>query len=133
MASQRSKDIIIGAIAGTVLGAVTALLLAPKSGRELRSDIADGYQQVSEKTQQIATSVSEKTQHLAKQVGTQTTEWIGKAKEATTHAIEQVRARKSGSVDAEESSFETAAAEKNAALSAQAVETEDKVEQTIAR
>lgn len=85
MANQRGKDIIVGAIAGTVLGAVTALLLAPKSGKELRKDIAEGVQQVSEKTQTVA-----------KQIGTQTTELFGKAKDVTTQVVDQVRSWTSG-------------------------------------
>ena len=36
-----SKGFIIGALVGGVAGAITALLLAPKSGAELRRDIAD--------------------------------------------------------------------------------------------
>ena len=42
MASERSgiaKGLLIGFVAGAVAGAVTALLYAPKSGKELRSDI----------------------------------------------------------------------------------------------
>lgn len=91
MANQRGKDIIVGAIAGSVLGAVTALLLAPKSGRELRKDIAGGVQQVSEKTQTVA-----------KQIGTQTSEWIGKAKDVTSQVVDQVRTWRSGDDKEEE-------------------------------
>lgn len=39
--SNYSKGFVIGALVGGVAGAVTALLLAPKSGQELRKDIAD--------------------------------------------------------------------------------------------
>ncbi|WP_193394523.1 YtxH domain-containing protein, partial [Paenibacillus sp. A3] len=35
-AEKRNKDLLVGAVIGGVLGAVTALLFAPKSGRELR-------------------------------------------------------------------------------------------------
>jgi len=34
-----TKGLFLGFLAGSVIGAVTALLLAPKSGRELREDI----------------------------------------------------------------------------------------------
>ncbi len=33
---SRARNFILGALAGGVAGSVTALLLAPKSGRELR-------------------------------------------------------------------------------------------------
>lgn len=39
--SNFARGFIIGAIAGGLAGAVAALLLAPKSGAELRKDIAD--------------------------------------------------------------------------------------------
>lgn len=89
---KKGKDLLIGAVVGTVLGAVTALLFAPKSGRELRADIADGVQTVAEKTTQVAGTVadkskqlagaiSEKTQHTAQVIGKHTSEWADKAKE----------------------------------------------------
>ncbi|MFC0215356.1 YtxH domain-containing protein [Paenibacillus chartarius] len=94
MANQKGKDLIVGAIAGTVLGAVTALLLAPKSGKELRSDIAEGVQQASEKTQQLVTDVTTVTSKAAKQVSAQTGEWIGKAKSVTSQVVQEVRSWK---------------------------------------
>lgn len=39
--SDYTKGFIIGALIGGAAGAITALLLAPKSGAELRKDIAD--------------------------------------------------------------------------------------------
>lgn len=36
-----AKGLIVGFLAGTVVGAVLALLYAPKSGRELRRDIKE--------------------------------------------------------------------------------------------
>lgn len=47
-----SKGLLIGFLAGGAIGAVIALLYAPKSGRELRSDIkekADSYYDEAEK------------------------------------------------------------------------------------
>ena len=36
---SNARNFILGALAGGVAGSVTALLLAPKSGRQLRKDI----------------------------------------------------------------------------------------------
>ncbi|WP_282936781.1 YtxH domain-containing protein [Paenibacillus sp. RC67] len=87
-ADKKGKDLLIGAVVGTVLGAVTALLLAPKSGRELRADLAEGVHNVSEKTQQVAGTVLDKSKQLASTIsektqtlGSTTTEWAGKVKE----------------------------------------------------
>lgn len=68
------KDFLIGAVVGGVLGAVTALLLAPKTGRELRSDISEQYGKISDKTVEIAGTVSSKTQEIAGVVGAKTQE-----------------------------------------------------------
>lgn len=67
---QSNRKFWIGAIVGGVVGGVTALLFAPKSGRELRQDIADGAKQATEKTQQIA-----------QQIGDKTSDWVEAARE----------------------------------------------------
>jgi gas vesicle protein len=85
------KDFIIGAVVGGLLGAMTALLLAPKSGRELRKDIAEGFETISDKTHQIASTVSEKTSAIAKTAATQTSEWVDKAKEVAGTVVGEVK------------------------------------------
>jgi gas vesicle protein len=77
---QRSKDLLLGVIVGGAIGALTALLAAPKSGRELRNDITEQANTVSEKTQQAVHAVSDKT-----------SEWVGKVQEAAKDVIESVR------------------------------------------
>ncbi len=61
--NEYSKGFIIGALIGGVAGAITALLLAPKSGQELRSDIAetssDIYGKASDYFKQIEHKVEE--------------------------------------------------------------------------
>lgn len=59
MANMNGKDFLLGAITGAVIGAATALLLAPKSGRELREDISEQYSNVSQKTQELAGKAKE--------------------------------------------------------------------------
>lgn len=41
-----TKDFVIGTLVGSIIGASAALLLAPKSGKELRGDINEGAIQV---------------------------------------------------------------------------------------
>ncbi|WP_078414062.1 YtxH domain-containing protein [Priestia abyssalis] len=60
-----SKDFLLGTVIGGLVGAATALLLAPKSGRELRSDINDQATYVRLKTEQMKQSALEKGQDLA--------------------------------------------------------------------
>jgi gas vesicle protein len=85
------KDFLMGAVVGGLLGAMAALLLAPKSGRELREDISNQYESISEKTQQIASTVGEKTAIIAKSATTQTTEWVDRAKEVAGTVIDEMK------------------------------------------
>lgn len=62
--TDKRKSFLWGALVGAVVGSATALLLAPKSGRELRQDIKEGAQQVGEKTQIAMKHVSDTTSNL---------------------------------------------------------------------
>lgn len=46
--SLSKKHLLLGGIVGGVLAAATTLLLAPRSGRSLRRNIADKYQEITE-------------------------------------------------------------------------------------
>lgn len=85
------KDFVVGAVVGGVLGAVTALLFAPKKGSELRADISEQYGKISEKTGELADAVGTKTQEIAKTVGEQTGELVGKAKEVAGAVVQEVK------------------------------------------
>ena len=61
------KDLLIGSFIGGVIGAGTALLLAPKAGRELRHDINE--------------TARESTTTIARNVQGQSTQVIDKVKE----------------------------------------------------
>ncbi|GAS80787.1 MULTISPECIES: YtxH domain-containing protein [Paenibacillus] len=63
-----NKSLLWGALIGSVVGSVTALLLAPKSGRELRQDITEGARQVSEKGQELAGKVGEQSSQIVSKV-----------------------------------------------------------------
>jgi gas vesicle protein len=58
------KSFAIGAIVGSVVGGLTALLLAPKSGERLRKDIANKYNEVSDKTCEIFNTMCAQTSEL---------------------------------------------------------------------
>lgn len=80
-----TKQVVWGIVAGSVLGSVTALLLAPKSGKELRKDISDG-----------TSAAIGKAQDLAGQAGELGAEWIGKAKTAAGNTVRSVREWRTG-------------------------------------
>lgn len=91
--SKEKKGWILGAAIGTIVGSVTALLFAPKAGRELRKDIADGARQVGEKTQEVAGKVGEQSVQIADKVK-------GKA-EDLVHEFQTWRASKTESGEEE--------------------------------
>ena len=58
------KGFAIGALFGGLIGGVTALLFAPKSGDKLRKDLSKRCQSVSDKTCELFDGVCEKTCEL---------------------------------------------------------------------
>ncbi|WP_349408183.1 YtxH domain-containing protein [Pseudalkalibacillus sp. SCS-8] len=76
-----TKDFLIGSLIGGIVGATTALLLAPKSGRELRTDINDQAIQLKDKSTEMASVAKEKSSNLAQTVSTQTSQAANKVKE----------------------------------------------------
>lgn len=66
--NMNGKDFLIGALVGGIIGAGAALLLAPKSGKELRVDLSEGYQTATRKTQELAKNVGEKSEFFVEKV-----------------------------------------------------------------
>ncbi|AQX54326.1 YtxH domain-containing protein [Priestia flexa] len=62
--NRGSKELLVGTIVGSVVGVATALLVAPKSGKELRASIQDQANQALAKTGQVKESVYAKGQDL---------------------------------------------------------------------
>lgn len=77
---KQSKGFLLGALAGGVIGSITALLLAPKPGKELRQDISAGAHKVQETTVRVAGQVGDTTGRFAKQIGNQAVQLADKAK-----------------------------------------------------
>lgn len=77
---EKNKSLLWGALVGSIVGSVTALLLAPKSGKELRQDIAEG----------------------ARTVGGKTQEWAGKVKDTAGNVIADIQSWRKSKADGEE-------------------------------
>lgn len=86
-----AKDFLIGALVGGIVGAATALFLAPKSGKEMRSDLNVQAQALKEKTGQFAETAKikgvefveaakEKSNTISQTVSKQSSEIINKVK-----------------------------------------------------
>lgn len=59
--NNNSRDFTVGVILGAVIGASTALLFAPKSGRETRSDLSMGAQQMKYRAGEFKDMAAEKS------------------------------------------------------------------------
>lgn len=89
--SINTKDFIIGALIGGIVGAATALFLAPKSGREIRNDLNAGANSLRVKTEEIRDTAKnkgveivniakEKTSTIGQNVTKQSNEILSKVK-----------------------------------------------------
>ncbi len=100
--NMNGKDFLLGAVVGGILGAVTALLLAPKPGTELRADLKETANtvnvksreiahQVAERGQALASQAAERGQTIAKTVSAQTVDLVEKAKELADTVATEVK------------------------------------------
>lgn len=92
--NNSSKNFLLGAFVGGVVGAVTALLLAPKSGKEMRSDLNEQATVLKERSLQLKDTAvergsewiavaKEKSSELAKTVNEQSQQVASKVKDMT--------------------------------------------------
>jgi len=98
---KQSKGFLLGALAGGVVGSITALLLAPKPGKELRQDISTGAQKVGESTVRVAGQVGDTTGRIAKQIGGQAIQIADRTKQAASSVVNSVRGRNKGTEETE--------------------------------
>ena len=85
---------IVGAVAGSVVGSVTALLFAPKSGKELRGDIKAGTEKVIEKGSDAIDHVSETVYEASKKLEDRTAKVVYNAKQGVQQAVAFVKGNK---------------------------------------
>jgi gas vesicle protein len=89
--SINAKDFLIGSLIGGIVGAATALFLAPKSGKELRDDLNTHAGTLKEKSSQwretamergndLAAAAKEKTSGITKTVQEQSNNIVSKVK-----------------------------------------------------
>ena len=79
-----SKDFVIGALVGGIIGAAAALFLAPKTGRELRENVSTQAMQLKDKTADFSSTAKEKTSHISTQLKEQSGQIVDKVKGMTT-------------------------------------------------
>ncbi len=94
-----TKDFLIGTLIGGIVGATTALFLAPKSGRELREDITDQATQLKEKTDTWKQQASEFSTDLAEQAKEKSNQLTKAISEQTQQVMDKVKHLKDKSIE----------------------------------
>lgn len=79
--TRETKDFLTGVIIGSVIGSLTALLFAPKSGKDLRAELQSKANFALEKTDQVKNIVIQK--------GNDVREFANDAKEKLTKAVQE--------------------------------------------
>lgn len=82
-----TKEFIVGAVVGSLLGSVAALLTAPSAGKELRDDLHDVYDNLSDTTEKLA----KRGRSIAKDIGCHTCAWTDKAKSVMDGATKTMK------------------------------------------
>jgi len=84
-----TKDLLIGGMIGTVLGAGIGLLLAPKSGNALRRDLVDSYDDLSERAQDFTDDMTKKGKGFIKKANSKANKWLDLAKEIVENLADE--------------------------------------------
>lgn len=90
---MNGKDFLLGAIVGGIIGATTALLLAPKEGKEVREDLSRQYDVLKDKAQDWSAIAKEKGSEwgtMAKEKGTQLSSVVKERSEDWGHTVKTV-------------------------------------------
>ncbi|MBI1806479.1 MAG: YtxH domain-containing protein [Ignavibacteria bacterium] len=83
-----AKGLLIGFLAGSVIGAITALLYAPKSGKELRSDLKKKADDIATEAADYVKATREKTLDLVNQGKNRSEQLVTEAKEKAGHILD---------------------------------------------
>ncbi|TYR82105.1 YtxH domain-containing protein [Priestia megaterium] len=86
-----NKDFLLGTIIGGLAGAVTALLLAPKAGKELRADLNEQATYVRLKTEQVKNNAVEKGQELAQSAKAKTADLSQTFSAQSSQVVDKVK------------------------------------------
>jgi gas vesicle protein len=84
---RNTEYLLIGVLAGAVLGFVAGLLFAPSSGRQTRQRIADEALRAAE----AAKSLAERAEHTADSIGGKVSHYLGKDEEMAWRRVNEIR------------------------------------------
>ncbi|QAY66442.1 YtxH domain-containing protein [Paenibacillus protaetiae] len=97
---KQGKGFWLGALAGGVAGSIAALLLTPKTGKEMRHDISVGAHKVGDVTVKVASQVgetasdmAEKAKQMGSKVASTVKSWRGAGTEEELAAVSSHHSR----------------------------------------
>lgn len=125
-----AKDFLIGALVGGIVGAATALFLAPKSGKEMRSDLNIQAQALKEKTGQFAETAKVKGVELVETAKEKSTTIGQTVSKQSSEIINKVKSLKPSKGAVEQTEEEGLTEESNFDASANAEDIQRKLEET---
>ena len=91
MGDRNGKEFIVGTVIGGVIGAATALLLAPKSGKELRTDLNEQAAYVRLKTEEFKNVAVEKGQGFAESAKGKTADFSQNFSKQSSNVMDKVK------------------------------------------
>ncbi|MFC5404737.1 YtxH domain-containing protein [Cohnella soli] len=74
------NGVLLGMAVGGAIGFISALLLAPKSGTQLREDLSTKFQSITGKTKDVAATVGKNLKELAGTLKEEATDVVDQAK-----------------------------------------------------
>ncbi len=86
-----AKDFLLGALVGGIVGSLTALLLAPKSGKELREDLLEQTKYVRDKTEYMKEIALQRGSEIANIAKEKTSQWTRAVQEQSQDFIQKVK------------------------------------------
>ncbi|ARD47228.1 hypothetical protein SporoP37_03170 [Sporosarcina sp. P37] len=89
--SSGTGSFIAGAIIGGVIGAATALFLAPKTGREMREDLTIQASQLKDKSIELSATAKDKAVELSSTAKDKASEFSSAAKDKTSDFTETAK------------------------------------------
>ena len=92
MSNENGKGLLVGFISGAIVGGILALLYAPKSGKELRQDIASRSGEISDDVQDYLKDVQVKAKDVITESKEKSASLISEAKQKAESLLRDAEA-----------------------------------------
>ncbi|MEK3883402.1 YtxH domain-containing protein [Paenibacillus sp. PL2-23] len=108
-----NSGVVMGAVIGGAVGAITALLFAPKAGGQLRSDLCGQLQTIGNRAKEVANTIGTHAKDLATTVSTHAKDLAENVSEQTKEATSKVQEEAADTIQAVKSNMNSMAPTEN--------------------